>query len=121
VTVHPVSAPPDPIRTPIPAPPRVPKITLLLVLGHQFDRLVREGVVKDYAEIARITGLTRARVTQITGLVFLAPNIQEPILRIKTTSQGVAPVHERSLRGMITEPDWGTQRFLFCRLPARVH
>ena len=31
----------------------VPKITRLLVLGHHFERLVRDGVVKDYAEIAR--------------------------------------------------------------------
>src|SRR2546426_846233 len=58
----------------------VPKITRLLVLGHHFERLVREGAVKDYAGIARLTGLTRARVTQIVNLTLLAPDIQEAIL-----------------------------------------
>ncbi len=48
--------------------------------GITFERLVRDGVVKDYAEIARLTGLTRARVTQIVNLTLLAPDIQEKIL-----------------------------------------
>ena len=39
-----------------PVPDQVPKITRLLVLGHHFERLVRNGIVKDYAEIARLTG-----------------------------------------------------------------
>src|SRR5713226_6060409 len=56
---------------------RLPKITRLLVLAHHFEALVREGVVKDYAEIASLTGLTRARVAQITNLTLLAPGIQE--------------------------------------------
>lgn len=63
-----------------PAPPQVPRITQLLVLGHHFERLVRDGVVKDYAEIARLAGLSRARVTQIVNLTLLPPHAQERIL-----------------------------------------
>jgi hypothetical protein len=69
---------------------RVPKITLLLVLGHHFEQLVRDGVMRDYAEIARQTGLSRARVTQIANLTLLAPEIQSWILygkvRLRTES-----------------------------------
>jgi len=109
----------DPIPTsPRPAPPsaselaaeHIPKITLLLVLGHHFERLVRDGVVKDLADIARRTGLTRARVSQITGMTMLAPDIQEAILDLKLTAAGEDPVHERSLRKVVSEPSWRRQR-----------
>src|SRR5881296_758253 len=73
----------------------VPKITRLLVLGHHFERLVRGGEVKDYAEIARLTGLTRARVTQIVNLTLLAPEIQEKILNLTNVTGGSDPVTER--------------------------
>jgi len=107
-----------PVLTPeIPPPaalpsqgPRIPKITLLLVLGHHFERLVRDGVVRDYAEIARRTGLTRARVTQITGLTLLAPEVQEALLNMKRTAMGEDPVNERRLRAMVGKAGWGSQR-----------
>lgn len=70
----------SPAPAPGPTGERVSKITLLLVLGHYFERLVRSGAVKDYAEIARMTGLTRARVTQIVDLTLLAPEIQSQML-----------------------------------------
>ena len=37
-----------------------------MALAIHFDRLIREGKVKDYAVIARLGGVTRARVTQAT-------------------------------------------------------
>jgi hypothetical protein len=39
------------------------------------DLLVRTGVVRDYAEAARLGRVTRARMTQITKLLDLAPDI----------------------------------------------
>ncbi len=42
--------------------------------------LIREGVVTDYAELARLGHVTRARVTQIMNLLHLAPDIQETLL-----------------------------------------
>ena len=89
---------------------RVPKITRLLVLGHHFERLVRGGVVKDYAEIARLTGLTRARVTQIVNLTLLAPEIQEYILNLSNVARGTHPVTERALRETTTQVEWHSQR-----------
>lgn len=80
--------------TPLPTTERVPKIALLLVLSHHFEQLVREGVVKDYAEIARMTGLTRARITQIVDLTLLAPGIQQEILFIRI-------VRHRGLEGFV--------------------
>ena len=42
--------------------------------------LIDDGVVRDYAELARLGHVSRARVTQIMNLNLLAPDIQEEIL-----------------------------------------
>jgi hypothetical protein len=76
-------------RVAMPAPPRerpaidpatVPRITRMLVLGYHFERLVREGKVKNYADIARVTGLSKARVTQLVNLTLLPLEVQERVL-----------------------------------------
>ncbi len=66
-----------------PAPgkaPDVPKAARLLVVGYFFERLVSEGKVKDYAEIARLMGLTRARITQIVDRILLPGDQQSELL-----------------------------------------
>ncbi|MBI5788791.1 MAG: hypothetical protein HZA78_08065 [Candidatus Schekmanbacteria bacterium] len=55
-------------------------ITRLLALAHHLQDLIDQGVVQDYADIARLSGLTKARVSQIMHLTLLAPQIQEEIL-----------------------------------------
>ena len=92
----------------------VPKITRLLVLGHHFERLVRDGVVKDYAEIARLAGLTRARVTQIVNLTLLAPDVQERILVPSSLNHGGEAFTEHMLREVVTRADWHVQRVFCC-------
>ncbi len=103
------------------SPQIIPKITRLLVLGHHFERLVRDGVVKDYAEIARLTGLTRARVTQIVNLRLLAPDIQEAILDVPRVMKGSDPITERQLREIISEVDWSEQRIRWKTLDIAPH
>ena len=76
---------PPPERPPI-DPATVPRIARMLVLGYHFERLVREGKVKNYAEIARRTGLSRARVTQLVNLTLLASGIQESMLLMERAS-----------------------------------
>ena len=49
---------------------RPPRIACLLALAHRFDELVRSGAVKDYAELARLGHVTRARVTQMVSSPF---------------------------------------------------
>ncbi|HMB68195.1 MAG TPA: hypothetical protein VKU85_02750, partial [bacterium] len=44
-----------------PAP--LPRITRLMALAIWFDELIRTGKVGTYAELARIGGVSRARVT----------------------------------------------------------
>ena len=75
---------PTPTHEPTPGPqaavPEVPKITQLLVVAYWWERLIAEGKVRDYAEIARLTGLSRARVTQMVQGTLLSPAAQSEIL-----------------------------------------
>ncbi|MEE9255303.1 MAG: hypothetical protein V3U43_10230 [Pseudomonadales bacterium] len=124
VRPEPTAPPEKPIPAsvqPLDRPQIIPKITRLLVLGHHFERLVREGIVKDYAEIARLTGLSRARITQIVKLTLLAPDIQVEILGLPSAFEGRYPVTERGIRSILTNAEWGEQRRVLkagcCSLP----
>jgi hypothetical protein len=65
---------------PAPPPEPVPRIARLMALAIHFDRLIREGVVKNYAELARLGGVSRARITQIMKLADLPVPVQERLL-----------------------------------------
>jgi hypothetical protein len=90
---------------------RSPGVARLLALAHQIDRKVRDGELRDYAHAAKVLGLTRARVSQISGLTLLAPAIQEAILDLPPTTRD--PVTERQLREIVTEPLWERQMRLW--------
>ena len=64
----------------IPARDSVPRIARLLALAIRLEGLIRQGALRDYAEIARRGRVTRARMTQIMKLLDLAPDLQEQIL-----------------------------------------
>ncbi len=89
---------------------RPSKAALLLALAYHWERLVREGVVRDYADIARLTGLTRARVTQIMNLTLLAPEIQEYLLFSNISCQLSGSHCERGVRNVSKVPEWRFQQ-----------
>jgi hypothetical protein len=92
------------------APGRVPRLARLMALAIHFDGLIRKGAVRDYADLARLGHVTRARVTQIMNLLNLAPNIQEAILFLPRTQSGRDPISERQVRPIAAVPDWQKQR-----------
>ncbi len=68
-----------------PKPPkpkgRLPRITRYMALAIYYEGLIRDGHIHDYAEIATLGHVTRARVTQIMNLRLLAPDIQDGLLQ----------------------------------------
>jgi hypothetical protein len=90
---------------------RPPRIACLLALAHRFDELVRSSAVKDYAELARLGHVTRARVTQIMNLLNLAPDLQECILWLPP--RPACGITEREMRRIVGEVRWDRQRELF--------
>ena len=88
----------------------IPRISKLMALALHFEELRRQGIAHDYADLARLGGVTRARITQIMSLINLAPDIQEDILYLPRTTKGADIVTLRSLLPVAQEVDWGRQR-----------
>ena len=91
------------------SPGRVPRVARLLAFAHEIERRIRAGELNDLAHAARVFGLTRARVTQITNLLLLAPAIQEEILTMPSVTGGRDRITERALRAIVAEPVWEQQ------------
>ncbi len=91
-------------------PGRVPRVARQLALAHKIDGMIRSGEIRDWAEAARLVGVTRARMTQIANLLLLAPQIQEGILNLSNVAQGPDPVTEHGLRDLKPNEDWQRQR-----------
>ena len=100
------------------SPGRVPRISRLMALAIKFDRLVHEGKVSDQSDLARLAQVTQPRMTQIMNLRHLAPDIQEDLLFLPPVIDGRDPIHERMLRPVAAEIDWGEQRRLWSVLSA---
>lgn len=92
---------------------RVPRISRFMALAIHFEELIRTGVVSDYAELARLGHVTRARVTQIMNLRLLAPDIQEQLLFLPLTQKGSDRIHLLELQRIAVESSWVQQRMLW--------
>ncbi len=89
---------------------RISRVTRLLALAHRFEKLIREGEARDYADLARLGHVNRDRLTQIMNLLNLAPDVHEAILFLPPVTAGHDPVHERQLTPIVRGLDWGKQR-----------
>ncbi len=95
---------------------RLPRITRLMALALRFDRMLRRKEVRDYAELASLGQVSRARITQIMHLLDLAPDIQEALLLLPPEQTWRDTISERTFRPIIREIYWRRQRELFAQL-----
>jgi hypothetical protein len=93
----------------------IPRIARLMALAIRFDALLREDKIQDYAELARLGRVTRARMTQIMKLLHLAPDIQEQLLILPN----IEGLNERNLRPVVHQIGWDEQRRMFQRIMDR--
>jgi hypothetical protein len=106
-------------EAPAPAPVplgRVPRISRLMALAIRFENLLASGEVADYADLARLGHVTRARVTQIVNLLNLAPDIQEALLFLPPVEAGRDAIKEWQVRPLAATPDWREQRRMWRQL-----
>jgi len=96
----------------------VPRVSRLLALALRLDELVRAGLVDDYATLAELAHVSRARISQIMNLLVLAPGIQETLLFLPRTVRGRDPIHLRQLQPLAAVLDWRQQRTLWRTLQA---
>jgi hypothetical protein len=99
-------------------PGNLPRISKLMALAIRFDGLVRRGEVRDYADLARLGYVTRARITQIMNLLNLAPDIQEAILFLPRTVKGRDQIREKEVRPIAAVAQWSRQRKMWAKLTA---
>jgi len=98
---------PQPKRPPI---GRLPRIARYMALAIYYEDLIRNGHVRDYAEIATLGHVTRARVTQIMNLRLLAPDIQEELITLDRVIKGRDSLSLRQFQTIALDNDWRSQR-----------
>lgn len=98
---------PQPKRPPI---GRLPRITRYMALAIYYEDLIRKGHVHDFAEIATLGHVTRARVTQIMNLRLLAPDIQEELITLDRVIKGRDALSLRQFQTIALDNDWRSQR-----------
>ena len=89
--------------------PRIPRITRLMALAIKFQDMINRGEVRDYADLARLGYVTRARITQIMNLLLLSPDIQEEIMGLGGVTKETIPA-ERLVRSVVKFVLWDRQR-----------
>ena len=112
---RPSDRPPAAPRPPLPAG-RVPRVSRLMALALRFQGLLQQGLIADYAALARLGHVSRARVSQIMNLLVLAPDIQEALLFLPRTEKGRDPIHLAQLQPLAALLDWRQQRRLWQEL-----
>ena len=101
---------------PEPGRGRLPRITEVLALALQFEDMIRRGLAKDYADLARLGCLSKERICQIMRLIWLAPDLQQEVLMLSRSVRGRFAVNEVTLRGIASKMLWSEQREAWARL-----
>lgn len=104
-----------------PSQGRLPRVTQVLALAIRLEDMIRGGEAKDYADVARLTGLCRERVSQIVRLNYLAPDIQIELLYLPPTPMARYPISEGAVRKIANFLSWADQRLEWTALKQRQH
>lgn len=105
------------LKTQLSTTGRPPRVARLVALAHRLDELVRSGAVSDYATLARLGHVSPARLTQVMGLLYLSPAIQENLLFLPGANARF--VTEPALWSIAREPLWDHQQAMFDQLLKR--
>jgi hypothetical protein len=89
-----------------------------MALALRLEQRLRQGTIGDYATLAQLGHVSRARITQIMNLLLLAPDIQEAVLFLPPHRRGRDPILRRQ-QPLATLLDWRQQRCLWQALKQR--
>lgn len=84
-----------------------PRLRQSLILAYQIDQIIADGQAKDFTQAAQWLNMTKARLSQIMGLINLAPAIQEEILL--TDSPKIRKASVQQILPIAAESDWNRQ------------
>jgi hypothetical protein len=95
---------------------RLPRITQVLAAAIYFENMIKQGGARGYADIGRLSGLCRERISQVMRLNYLAPDIQIELLYLPPTPTGHYPISETAVRSIANLLSWAEQRQEWTRL-----
>ena len=84
-----------------------------MALAIKFEGLLEEVEGLSYADLARLGGVSRSRITHILNLLYLAPDLQERLLFLEPRPTGPDRIHEAALRRLSHLYEWREQRRVF--------
>ncbi len=94
------------------------KLTLNILMSFaEFEREMIAERIRD--KLRRREGMTPQRLGQILELTLLAPDIQEEVLFMESVD-GVEPMGERALRGLLVGASWKAQRAAWANMRGRL-
>jgi hypothetical protein len=91
-----------------------------LALAGKLEGLIGNGTIRDYATLARLGQVSRARISQVMSLLLLAPDIQEEILFLPATQSGRDAITLSHLQPIALVPSWAKQRRLWRHLKQKL-
>ena len=97
----------------------IPRIARAVALAIQFQQMIERGEVRTYADLARLAAVSKERISQLMMLNWLAPDLQDAILRLPPTIGGRFAISETTLRRVAKRPSWEEQRTRWDELIAR--
>lgn len=93
---------------------RVPVLARMVALAITCQRLIEEGAISTYQELATSrSGLTRGRLSQILLLANPAPDIQEQLLFLPKTRHASDRLFLKDVQHLLPVVDWREQTKLF--------
>ena len=99
-----------------PTPPyqgNIPRVSRLMALAIRFEKLLRDRVVEDRTELARLSLVSKPRITQIMSFLYLSPSIIDDLLHLPATVQGRDRFAERDMRPICAKILWEEQEQLW--------
>ena len=94
----------------------MPRVARWLALAIRLEARLADGTLADAAAVARDSHVTRARVSQVLNLAFLAPDLQEAVLTLPRVTAGRDPVTLGDLQPVALTLDWRAQRLLWAEV-----
>ncbi len=104
------AAPKPPMAPALAERGRLPRITHTMARAILFEDLLERGEATDHADLARLAAISRERVSQIMKMLWLAPDIQEEILRLPPVQRGHVAITVPEVTAIAEEPLWEEQR-----------
>ena len=98
----------------------LPRVTQVMALALSFQDMIASGAARNYQELAKRTGVTAERLSQVMKLIWLAPAIQQEILYLPGC-YGRHPLTEHSVRRITAHGSWPEQLKLWIELKQQLH